>query len=332
MQQTSFTFSQENIIEAFPNEFKLFDSTKDQSDEQGQITGFSLSKLKFRQSIVGFIIGIQKAKQNIPLQIDELCELIQPYYKSLRRREGGRYAQKVHGLVVATLNQHEKLFLKDCRGFWRMNLEEANDFEERCIRQEDDQMDEFAMRYQIKSQRRDSSKSEDTQNISNHLMMANFKKKRDKKSQRELIDKFELTYQKVYSKLQNQYIESDQDPNALEFWQSMSESQRMGFLHAFIVLRPFLQKSLQLHDKVQLAVSLLLKSGIFTRKANGRQRTTPLDGMPIITQSDANKLIELERTLNAMNDRVNSILVNTKNQLEQYGQKLQLQQIPIKIQ
>ncbi|CDW86905.1 UNKNOWN [Stylonychia lemnae] len=303
------TYSQEIIIEAFKNQ-----------------ENWDLKLVKHRQTIMGFLVGMFKDKDNEPMQVDQICEYIEPYYKNLRRKEGGRYTGKLQNCVIAALFTPGGMFKRDCKGFWRMNMELAEEYDNENLGKT---VSSFNDKSQVPSQKFKRDGNQKTCNQTDEIDHSFAKQKRDKKSQRELIDRFELTYQKVCDKLEDPYFEIEQSQSVQEYWNKLTDTQKGGYLHAFIVLRPFLKKSLRQQEKVHLGIQLLLKSGIFTRKANGRQRQGPLDGIPIITQEDAGKLIELERTINMMNDKVNNILLSTKEQLDFCSHKVQKQQIPL---
>lgn len=78
--------------------------------------------VKFRQTMIGFIIGVFKQFQNKPMVIEDVVQLVTPYVPFMKRKEKGKKYQGNIRLIVQGSLQYDKLFIKDCHNFWRMNV------------------------------------------------------------------------------------------------------------------------------------------------------------------------------------------------------------------
>ncbi|CDW77580.1 UNKNOWN [Stylonychia lemnae] len=162
-------------------------------------------------------------------------------------------------------------------------------------------------------------KKEATQSLISTSFM---KSRNDKKRKREVIEKLELIYQKIHSKLDNPFKTAKKVSSIDEVWRKMPPQQQSGYINAFVILRPILKKAVKQQDKVQRAISMLIKSGIFSKK-NIQQGANQVDGIPYISHQDAIKLLEMEVSLANMNDKINSVFLRTKENLDVYQQRVQ---------
>ena len=93
----------------------------------------------------------------------------------------------------------------------------------------------------------------------------------------------------------------------------------MAYINAFIILKSILKKSIKHQERVNKALSLLMKSGIFKVKED----SNPFQGMPIITNKESTRMYEMEVQLININDRVNSIYLRTKEDLDSYHKRVE---------
>ena len=47
---------------------------------------------------------------------------MQPYFQYLRKKEGSRYSANITPCIQGSLFSNNKLFWRDSRGFWKMNV------------------------------------------------------------------------------------------------------------------------------------------------------------------------------------------------------------------
>ena len=83
---------------------------------------WDLIMLRFRQTIIGFLIGMFKENNNESMHFDQIQEFMTPYYPYLKKREGTRYLAKIQNSIQGSLFSNPKLFYRDSKGFWKMNV------------------------------------------------------------------------------------------------------------------------------------------------------------------------------------------------------------------
>eukprot|EP00347_Sterkiella_histriomuscorum_P009514 403340916 len=330
---TPLTHSQQRILDAFDREQE-----------------WDYSLVRFRQTIIGFLIGIFKENENKPLSFDFIQEYMTPYFRYMRKKDNQRYTSNIFSCIQGTLTSNTKLFFKDCKNNWKMNAQPCQEYEE------------LQLGKGIKKPSANRKKDATQNQISTNFM----KSKNDKKRKREVIEKFELINHKISHKLDKPFKSARGLNGVEEAWKKLSKSRQGGFMNAFIILRPMLKRAVKQQEKVQRAISMLIKSNIFSKSAHNQpfnntilstvlssnqpdvpsstlslfnnpidqlqilplqqppmnpfqnqdftqnSQNSPLDGIPLITHQDALKLLSMEVSMVNMNDKVNSIYLRMK--------------------
>ena len=118
----------------------------------------------------------------------------------------------------------------------------------------------------------------------------------------------------------------EDDEKMKEIWNKMSNEKMVGVLHAFVLIKPTIDKAMVNSIKVDDAMKFMHQNGFPTHHlankkhfGNNHQMFIPTDSVPVITKDDATKFLEMEYKASNIQDNLRSMFSKVKGGLDSLG-------------
>ena len=154
-----------------------------------------------------------------------------------------------------------------------------------------------------------------------------------KKRKRELLEKFELIYQKVCPKLDNVFrgvsFYHNSDDSLKKSWNKMNNEKMIGVLHAFVLLKPTISKAINNSQRLDESMRFMHTHGFPThhladKKGLGANpyTTLPADSIPVLTRDDSSKFLEMEFKSAQVGDKMRLVFQTLKKAMDTIGENM----------
>jgi hypothetical protein len=150
------------------------------------------------------------------------------------------------------------------------------------------------------------------------------------KRKKELLEKFEVIFQKTSHHFKNIWDDleepgegKDVNESLKAIWNGLSNERMIGVLHAFVLLKPTLDKCIRNCNKIDGAIKFMVQNG-FQAHSNHSipNMANTAKFIPIITREDANHFLNLEHQTTEVSAQMKGIFQQLEDALEVLGQKM----------
>jgi hypothetical protein len=136
----------------------------------------------------------------------------------------------------------------------------------------------------------------------------------NRKRKKDIVEKFEIVYQKVCPHLDNLFkgfYFSHDDDKLKEVWNKMTNEKMIGILHAFTILKPTIVRAMKNSTRIEETMKFMHKNGFPTHNLANKKSfnnhpyfNVPTDSVPCINKDDATKFLEMDFKTEDMCDRL----------------------------